>query len=144
MPQKTMMGYTSPEQALLQLASIKKTTKKLKKHLQKYLDETTTKNTEDAEPLERAKANLNLAYISAALFYMLLRVHGVETSGHPIMEELQRIKERFQVLRKLIGQEDTRSLVIDGEATGRILAATLKDLSADKKRKLRKRRKTKQ
>ncbi|EME30823.1 hypothetical protein Gasu2_25400 [Galdieria sulphuraria] len=131
-----MMGEESTyDRVLIQLEGTEKTVKKLRKHLRTYLLETTSIS--DMEPLERAKANLNLAYLSAALFYMLLRTHGLDTSEHPVMQELQRIKERFELLSRLAGQEDRRSLVVDNEATGRILAATLTELPEKEKRKLR-------
>lgn len=128
------------DRTLSQLERAEKTTKRLKKLLQRYLLETDASRLEDLEPLERAKANLYLAYMSAALLYMLLRVHGLDLSKHAVMEELQRIKERFELLNRLTGEGDRRSLVVDEEATGRILAATLTELSPEEKSKLRKKR----
>ncbi|GJQ12248.1 hypothetical protein GpartN1_g4039.t1 [Galdieria partita] len=136
-----MMGQSTQDQALVQLEEMERTVKKLRKHLHTYLTETTV--THDRELLERAKANLNMAYMCAALFFMLLRTHGLDTAEHPVMEELRRIKERFELLSSLTGEGDRRSLVVDSEATGRILAATLTELPTEEKSKLRKSKKRK-
>ncbi|KAM3141392.1 hypothetical protein pb186bvf_006510 [Paramecium bursaria] len=46
-------------------------------------------------PKEVAEFNLNLAYTLSSLYYVHLKLSGIDTSTHPILTEIQRIQKGF-------------------------------------------------
>eukprot|EP00871_Galdieria_phlegrea_P000281 jgi/Galph1/1253/GphlegSOOS_G5950.1 len=129
------------EEAILVLQTIETFMDKLGTSLQAFQVQTAPEKIKELEPLERSKTYLVLAYATGALLYMYLRIQGIGATEHSVQEELRRIKERFQRLNNLQNTEKKRSLTVDEDAAGRILAASLVDLPKEEKYKLRKSKK---
>ena len=52
-----------------------------------------------ASPLESARAHLLVAYTVHALYYMYLKTQGTSPAGHPVKDELDRVKRYIAKLR---------------------------------------------
>ncbi|CAD8075537.1 unnamed protein product [Paramecium primaurelia] len=102
--------------------------------LQKLIQELSEKGnldeiTQGMTQKEQIEFNLNLAYTLSSIYYSYLKLNSVETSTHPIMNELTRIQEAFQkYMPSQIKQNDQKQMSLDKEAAKRLIQPNLKTL----------------
>ncbi|CAK70123.1 unnamed protein product (macronuclear) [Paramecium tetraurelia] len=93
--------------------------------------------TEGMSHKDQIELNLNLAYTLSSLYYCkmyynylaYLKLNSVETSAHPIMNELSRIQEAFQkYLPSQVKQPDQKQMSLDRDAAKRFIQPNLKSL----------------
>ncbi|CAD8150439.1 unnamed protein product [Paramecium octaurelia] len=85
--------------------------------------------TEGMSHKDQIELNLNLAYTLSSLYYSYLKLNQVETSAHPIMNELSRIQEAYQkYLPSQIKQPDQKQMSLDRDAAKRFIQPNLKSL----------------
>ena len=95
----------------------------------KHLNELTAGNSLEEtlgrlEPIKQAEIQANLAYFIQDLVYILLNVRGIDTSAHPIIQELNRIKLQFGKI-KHSEQKQQSQQSIDKPAADRFIKAAL-------------------
>jgi len=76
-------------------------------------------------PLEKAKFNIAMAYFLNALFYMYLRVQGVDPSTHPVSKEMDRVKNYLLKLNTEQTKAVPNPFPVDQAAAKRFIAAGL-------------------
>jgi exosome complex protein LRP1 len=69
-----------------------------------------------------ASKNIHLAFTLNTLYLLKLRLNGQSLKGHPIKEEIARIKEYF---KKLEYDNDTASMKLDKDAAKRFVKSAL-------------------
>jgi len=74
-------------------------------------------------PLENAKLNAAMAYATYSLFYMYMKVQGLDTESHPVSRELNRVKEYFHKLAEITDSQKGPSIRVNQEAAKRVVAA---------------------
>ncbi|CAD8080513.1 unnamed protein product [Paramecium sonneborni] len=85
--------------------------------------------TEGMSNKDQIELNLNLAYTLSSIYYSYLKLNSVETSTHPIMNELTRIQEAYQkYMPQQIKQTDQKSISLNKEAAKRLVQPNLKSL----------------
>ncbi|CAD8081946.1 unnamed protein product [Paramecium sonneborni] len=85
--------------------------------------------TEGMTNKEQIELNLNLAYTLSSIYYSYLKLNQVETSTHPIMNELTRIQEAFQkYMPSQVKQSDQKQMTLNKEAAKRLVQPNLKSL----------------
>eukprot|EP01086_Lenisia_limosa_P006874 TRINITY_DN260_c0_g1_i1.p1 TRINITY_DN260_c0_g1~~TRINITY_DN260_c0_g1_i1.p1 ORF type:complete len:159 (+),score=50.43 TRINITY_DN260_c0_g1_i1:21-497(+) len=75
----------------------------------------------DLPPLEAARLNVTSTYILNSLFFMLLKVQGVDTADHPIKAELEKVKTYMQKIKEVEEKDKKPTLVVDKSAADRLL-----------------------
>ncbi|KAM3171112.1 hypothetical protein ACTXT7_017262 [Hymenolepis weldensis] len=77
--------------------------------------------------MQRVQTELSLAYTMNALFYVYLRCHGVDTSDHPIVGELQRLTVCLKRCQSIFNKQSTENqhAHLDKEATKRFVKRAL-------------------
>lgn len=85
--------------------------------------ESVDKVTETLRPLESAKLRVSLAYGIASLQFILLQLQGEETLGHPVHDQLTRIKGYVGTIKELESTTPAKNpkLSIDKDATQRLI-----------------------
>jgi len=85
-----------------------------------------TELTAKLTPLDQAKFNIAMAYTLNALFYMYLRVQGVNPVSHPVSAEMERVKTYLTKLKELDpNREPEKRTPIDKGAANRFVSAGL-------------------
>ncbi|TIA85105.1 hypothetical protein E3P99_04074 [Wallemia hederae] len=85
------------------------------KSLEEYLGE--------LDSLKQAELQANLSYFIQDLVYILLNLRGVDTTEHPISNELNRIKLQFQKIKH--AQNPQQKMQVDKPAADRFIKAAL-------------------
>ncbi|VDL27106.1 unnamed protein product [Hymenolepis diminuta] len=77
--------------------------------------------------MQRVQTELSLAYTMNALFYVYLRCHGVDTSDHPIVGELQRLTACLKRCQSIFSKQsiENQHAHLDKEATKRFVKRAL-------------------
>uniref|UniRef100_A0A0R3T0P5 Nuclear nucleic acid-binding protein C1D n=1 Tax=Rodentolepis nana TaxID=102285 RepID=A0A0R3T0P5_RODNA len=77
--------------------------------------------------MQRVQIELSLTYTMNALFYVYLRCHGVDTSDHPIVSELQRLTACLKRCQSICSKQsnENQHAHLDKEATKRFVKRAL-------------------
>uniref|UniRef100_A0A6B2LJS6 Nuclear nucleic acid-binding protein C1D n=1 Tax=Arcella intermedia TaxID=1963864 RepID=A0A6B2LJS6_9EUKA len=76
-------------------------------------------------PLDNAKLNITLAYTTYTLFYLFLKTQGVDTTDHPVINEINKVKSYIQKLKKVSEAPEGPKVRINQEASRRVISAAL-------------------
>ena len=102
----------------------------------------------DLEDEELARLNLVLAFSLSSLFYMFLRVQGVNTATHPVQKELQRVQTYIAKLKS--ASEANKMRKANNDAASKLLQsvaaeqiAVVGDEEDEDKKKKKKKKKSK-
>lgn len=89
--------------------------------------------------LEKAEVHLALAQSITALLNLLIKIRGKDPSDYKFDKEEKRILQYEKKVRKALAEHETkkRTLEVDVAALNRFISASLPELSAEKRRKLR-------
>ncbi|CAG7833434.1 unnamed protein product [Allacma fusca] len=72
-------------------------------------------------PLDRARFDLAVLYSINSYYWMYVRSLGKDTKGHPIMEEMGRIKKITDRIKEMTEKTKKRSMVVDAKAAHRMV-----------------------
>ncbi|KAK0208672.1 hypothetical protein DFS33DRAFT_1380174 [Desarmillaria ectypa] len=72
------------------------------------------------EPIERAKLQTLLTYVTYDLVFIYLKSRGIDPKTHPVVSELDRIKGYFDKIDKA-EKPETRHIEVDKAAAGRFI-----------------------
>ncbi|EST06507.1 Sas10/Utp3/C1D [Kalmanozyma brasiliensis GHG001] len=76
--------------------------------------------------LDAARMQVSVAYVLMDLVWILLKVKGVDPTGHPVMMELERVKGYFGKIKGVQeGQKEDSKTRVDKSAAGRFIRAAL-------------------
>ncbi|OLL23088.1 Exosome complex protein [Neolecta irregularis DAH-3] len=75
--------------------------------------------------LDRAQFYITLSYAILSTLFSSLKLQGVDTSSHPILKELDRVKMYSKKIKNIEELTAGRTLKVDQEAAGRFLKAAL-------------------
>ena len=76
----------------------------------------------DLNKLGQAHHHLSLCYSLCGLFWIKLQLNGQDTKEHPVAKEMARLKIHMDRLQEIERSLEKRNLVIDKEASQRIIA----------------------
>ena len=76
----------------------------------------------DLNKQEQARHHLSLCYSLCGFFWIQLQLNGQDTKEHPVLKEMTRLKVHMDRLKEIEQSSQKRSLVVDQEATRRIVA----------------------
>ena len=72
-------------------------------------------------PLEVARMHLMVSYTVNSLFYVYLKTQGLPTAGHPVLEELERVKAYIRKVKE-VSQAQAQARGVAPEATNQAAA----------------------
>ena len=72
-------------------------------------------------PLEVARMHLMVSYTINTLFYLYLKTQGLPTAGHPVLEELERVKAYIRKVKQ-VSQAQAQARGVAPEATNQAAA----------------------
>ncbi|EJD41416.1 hypothetical protein AURDEDRAFT_169580 [Auricularia subglabra TFB-10046 SS5] len=93
----------------------------------------------DLGTLDQAKLSVLVPYIVHDLVFIYLKTQGVDPKTHPVVYELERIKQYFAKIKHAEDPEKRR-LVIDRAAAGRFIRAAISQAKSAEERELAKHR----
>ncbi|KAK4055469.1 hypothetical protein OIV83_000015 [Microbotryomycetes sp. JL201] len=85
------------------------------------------------EPLQRARLDVMTSYMVHDLIWVYLRTAGVDPSTHPVMLELQRMKDYFDKIKHAEQPPAKRGYTLDKEAAARFINAAISNGSKGKR-----------
>ncbi|CAL8072833.1 unnamed protein product [Calicophoron daubneyi] len=94
-------------------------------------------SSESDSSLSKIKSELSLCYTFNALFFVYLRCIGVDTTQHPVMQELDRVMTALKRCRALTEKNATPHLRTDKEAASRFIKHALWQSAHSKAKKRR-------
>ena len=71
--------------------------------------------------LDKAKLYVLATYAIESILFSALRLNGVEAKSHPVFQELTRVKEYFEKIKKAENAGVRRSTTVDKDAAGRFI-----------------------
>ena len=72
--------------------------------------------------LEQARHHLSLCYAMCGEFWILLKINGIDTTEHPIMQEMVRVKRYMDRLNEIERRNEKPKTRVDVNAATRIIA----------------------
>ncbi|SJX60624.1 related to nuclear regulator [Sporisorium reilianum f. sp. reilianum] len=79
--------------------------------------------------LDAARMQVSVAYVLMDLVWILLKTKGVDTTNHPVMQELERVKSYFGKIKRVQENEgekaEEKGARVDRSAAGRFIRAAL-------------------
>ena len=81
-------------------------------------------NVEEFSKLEQARHHLTLCYVMCSEFWILLKINGIDTTEHPITQEMVRIKRYIDRMNEIERKDEKPSTRIDANAASRMIAHT--------------------
>eukprot|EP01113_Clastostelium_recurvatum_P024601 TRINITY_DN2936_c0_g1_i2.p1 TRINITY_DN2936_c0_g1~~TRINITY_DN2936_c0_g1_i2.p1 ORF type:complete len:199 (+),score=50.94 TRINITY_DN2936_c0_g1_i2:163-759(+) len=104
------------------LASFEKTLSSLEESLTPFFNESLKDQLSHLSPIDAAKLNIVMAYAINTLFYMYLKTQGTDTSDHPVIKELDRVKV---YINKVKGLSERQKLKLNSDAASRFIKHAL-------------------
>lgn len=117
----------SPEEIRIELQKFRKLLDDFKMPLEASTAEPLREKLEGKLPEEQIKLCHNQMYTLASLYFAYLKINGVNTSGHPIMQDLARIQKSMGEFKRLQEKlrNDEQEKKQDTETTKEFLQRTL-------------------
>lgn len=78
-----------------------------------------------SDPGDQAKIYMLYAYALSSILFARLKSSGVDTSKHPIMADLERIKAYMAKVKQATTGEHTHKKVVDQQAVNRIIKSAI-------------------
>ncbi|KAF5397220.1 hypothetical protein PHET_09461 [Paragonimus heterotremus] len=125
-----------PEEISVHLVSFSEALDNIQSLISNHMSSSLSHKTEKSN-LEVIKHELSLCYTLNALFFIYLRCNGVDTSTHPIMQELDRVMAALKRCRALSDKNSTSHLRCDKEAASRFIKHALWQSAHSKAKKRR-------
>ncbi|KAK0465488.1 Sas10/Utp3/C1D family-domain-containing protein [Desarmillaria tabescens] len=102
------------------LAILSSSFSELESQLEPLFSQTLPETLLSLEPIEQAKLQTLLTYVTYDLVFIYLKSRGIDPKTHPVISELDRIKGYFEKIDKA-EKPETRHIEIDKVAAGRFI-----------------------
>ncbi|KAF9024097.1 hypothetical protein BDZ89DRAFT_1136249 [Hymenopellis radicata] len=107
--------------AKARLAALSNSLTELEIHLDPLLSQTLPETLLPLEPLQQAKLQTLLSYVTYDLIFIYLKSRGIDPKTHPVVGELDRIKQYFDKIDKAESSDTKRQDRVDKAAAGRFI-----------------------
>ncbi|KAK0246168.1 Sas10/Utp3/C1D family-domain-containing protein [Armillaria nabsnona] len=111
---------TETAKAKSKLAILSSSLSELESQLEPLFTQTLPETLLSLEPIEQAKLQTLLTYVTYDLVFIYLKSRGIDPKTHPVVSELDRIKGYFDKIDKA-EKPETRHIEIDKAAAGRFI-----------------------
>lgn len=111
---------TETAKAKSKLAILSSSLSELESQFEPLLTQTLPETLLSLEPIEQAKLQTLLTYVTYDLVFIYLKSRGIDPKTHPVVSELDRIKGYFDKIDK-VEKPETRHIEIDKAAAGRFI-----------------------
>ncbi|KAL1748929.1 Sas10/Utp3/C1D family-domain-containing protein [Schizophyllum fasciatum] len=102
------------------VAALSASLDKLERELAPLLDRPLAETLAGLEPIEQARLQTLLPYIIYDLSFIQLKTHGVDPKTHPVISELDRVRQYFEKIKK-VEDTTTRQSTVDKDAAARFI-----------------------
>ncbi|KAF8527675.1 Sas10/Utp3/C1D family-domain-containing protein [Gautieria morchelliformis] len=112
------------------LLSMERSLDSLEEALEPLLNTSLSQTLSELDLLQKAKLQVLLPYVVNDLVFIYLRTRGINPKTHPVVKELDRIKQYFDKIKKAEEPEEKRRFAVDQGAATRFIKHTIKESQA--------------
>ncbi|KIJ66399.1 hypothetical protein HYDPIDRAFT_26750 [Hydnomerulius pinastri MD-312] len=103
------------------LAKLNKSLDELESQLEPLLSQSLPETLLGLETIQQAKLQVVIPYVVYDLVFVYLKSRGIDPKTHPVVNELERIREYFDKIKNAEESDQKRKLGIDKAAAGRFI-----------------------
>ncbi|KAH8102387.1 Sas10/Utp3/C1D family-domain-containing protein [Cristinia sonorae] len=93
----------------------------LEEILEPLSDQTLPEILAGLEPLQQAKLQVDIPYVVYDLIFIYLKTRGIDPKTHPVIGELDRVRQYFEKIKKAEDEPDNRKSRLDQAAANRFI-----------------------